>query len=760
MKPTKILASLLSAQFAVVLAFGQSGDFLTSGKVVNRNGNPIVGATASYISIGKRLSWDFSDNQGHFGPKTSAVQPRQGELRLSLSGEAPATISFFTLTGECERELRVDHFDNKEFDLSSLSANLSKALYMVRIKSGASVQYVKLLNDGKGAKFLADAPRAAGKTALAKLPASAAIDTIRIGKTGYLPFTQVIGAYSTDIGTVTLDTNDIEASVTSLMSLMTDDEKRGQMCMPLSGIGATTGAAERIGSVFQGNGGFSSYNPTSLANLVDGFNNAMMTTPRKIPIMLAYDGVHGMCALAGGVILPHNLGMGAIQDSTVFEKAFRVAAIEMRGTGCTWTFAPCNAVVRDDHWGRSYEGFSETPDLSVKYTRWAVLGMQTSDLSHPASIAATAKHFAGDGGTTGGANGGNTVGTDSVLRNLFLPGYTSAVAVGVASIMPSFSSWNGTPMHANTELLRNWLKNGTNGGPKFDGFVVSDWEAANATANIDAGVDVPMHPVNDAADVKNEVGQTSWVTDGCRRVLRVKYRMNLMNSWLTDRRFTGVVGSQLHRDAVRAAVRNSLVLLKNTNSVLPVARNSNILIWGDAGNSVSLQCGGWSVVSGGTTILQGFQKYITTGGVVNYSAGGSLVGSPNVIIAVFGENPYTETTFSGINLTGDNATGSNAALISAIQTQHNAGKKIIVILMTGRILDVSQVIDNCDAFVWACWPGTEGDGFAEVMMRTSPEYNFYGRLPITFPMNASQEPINKGDGKVGRFSVGDGITLP
>jgi beta-glucosidase len=539
---------------------------------------------------------------------------------------------------------------------------------------------------------------------------------------------------------------------------MSNDEKAGQCAMPFYRISSGDAANQHIGSVYDGNGQFAGFNPGSLSDKVDDFNKAMMGSPRKIPILLGYDGVHGMCTMGGGTILPHNIGMGAIQDSTVFEKAYRVGSLEMRGTGATWTFAPCIAVIRDDRWGRSYEGYAETPELTVKYARWAILGMQTSDLSHPGSIAATLKHFAGDGGTTNGKNGhfGNTEGDDSTLRAIHLPGYTSGVAAGAASVMPSMSSWNGTKMHGNTDLLRKWLKDGEKGGPKFDGFVVSDWDCANSSGNVNAGVDIPMSTaVVDAC--KGFVSGSNYLDDACRRILRIKLRMGLLTNWMTDRRMTAAVGSQPHRDAVRAAVRHSLVLLKNDNDVLPIPESKTIAVWGNGGNNVELQCGGWSIVgnNNGTSIVKGFQK-LRPG--TTFSGDGSN-GNADYVVAILSETGYAETDFTGIGMTGEkNSEQGNGNIIKKVDEAKKAGKKVIVILMAGRLQDISPVIDNCDAFIWAGWPGTEGDGIAEVILRSQKDYNFYGRLPMTWPKDGSQEPINQGDGKVGRFPVGAGLS--
>jgi beta-glucosidase len=750
---TGLIKAVVAAQLACIAAFGQSGDFTTSGKVVDKNKKPVVGATISYVSMDKRLSWDFSNTQGDFGPPVPiSARPVPQESRFTLPESGPVSLDVYDLNGHTVGRLSTEQMRKSADNLASLAATLPQAVYIVRIKSASAVRYTRILNAGTNGQsnFVSSSSMTSTQAGTAKK--LAIIDSIRVGKTGYAPVYLPITEYAANVGTVTIDSIDVEAKLDSIMKLMDNNEKAGQCAMPFSG-NAGAGANDRIGSVYQGNGGFSSFNPGSLSDLVDSYNKAMMGTPRKIPIFLGYDGVHGMCVMPGGTILPHNISMGSIQDSTVFEKAYRVASLEMRGSGATWTFAPCIAVFRDDRWGRAYEGYSETPELTVKMARWAVLGMQTSDLSHPGSIVATIKHFAGDGGTSNGRDQGNTEGDDATLRAIHLPGYTAGVDAGAACVMPSFSSWNGTKMHSNTELLRNWLKNGEKGGPKFDGFVVSDWDCANGSGNVNAGVDVPMSTQGVGA-LKGFVSGSNYLNDACRRVLRIKVRMNLLNNWLTDRKLTAAVGSQMHRDAVRAAVRHSLVLLKNSDNVLPIPAAAKIAVWGNGGNSVGLQCGGWSVVGGGTSIFKGFEK-LRPGTVFSGDGGNS---NADYIVAVLSENGYSETTFGGIGLTGELANEGNGNIIQKLGGAKAAGKKVIVILMAGRPLDITPVIDNCDAFVWAGWPGTEGDGIPEVLVREKPEYNFYGRLSFTYPMNLTQEPINKGDGKTGRYPVGAGLS--
>jgi beta-glucosidase len=774
MKPLKIKSIAVStggALFAVTSLFGQSGDFITSGKVVNSIGQPIAMATVTYTSVAQRLSWDFSRADGTFGSYVTSIKPRTTPHNplSSVAAQGLVSIELFDVNGKKIGPVFNAKIDKGACELGSNALKLSPSVYLLKIKAGGRLSYQKVLYTGMKSgpagvySFSSSASHSPVNLANAVL---ASVDTVRIGKTGYTSIAVPITSYASAIGTFTLAVDDIESKVTAMYGVMSQAEITGQCDMPPVGTFNTT-----VGSTFGGGGAFASYTPASCANWADGLQNQMQGTTHKIPLMVVYDGVHGMDVMPGGTILPHNMGMGAIQDSTVFEKAFRVAALEMRATGANWTFGPCIAVIRDDRWGRAYEGFGETPELTIKCARWAVLGFQLSDLSHPWAIAATTKHFAGDGGSANGANPGQTSGTDAEASLIHLPGYSSAIAAGTATIMPSFSQWtDGTRMHCNTPLLTNWLKGGTAhggvAGNNFDGFVVGDWDAhtvcGSITASMTAGLDVPMQSSGIATIPYNARTQ-----DACHRVLRVKYRMNLFNQYLAPRSLTSLVGCATHRDVVRAAVRASLVLLKNANTALPIPKGSNVAIWGQGGNDIGIQCGGWTVTwqgstgtpTPGTSIYTGIQSVNSTGTNTFAASGSTSAGSAQYIIAVLSENPYAETAFGDISLTAGSNTSTNQTVINNIATVKAAtpGVKIIVVLMAGRPLSVAPVINNCDAFVWASLPGTEGRGVGEVLFNDQG-YNFKGKLPVTWPTAVSQEPINSGDGKTGQFAYQAGLS--
>jgi beta-glucosidase len=765
-----------AALLAYAMAFGQSGDFTNRGRVVTSGGAPIPRATVTYMLIAKRLSWDFSLNDGTFGVGGVSVIP---PATLTLAAKGPVTIDIFDVSGKMVGTASGANIDKGEYSLEPVCANLSKAMYILKIKVGDKVTCQKMLNTGVYSGSVAYTLSSV-KTPLVmakKVAKLAAIDTVRVGKTGYTPVFIPVTTYTDNVGDVILTPIDIEGQVNAKFSQMTQLQKCAQLAMvETADANASAAASNSIGSVFGGGGALSGSSAAACATMINGYQTAMMGTTLKIPILAAYDFVHGASAVPGAVITPHNMGLGAIQDTLLIQKVFRMQALEVRGSGCAWGFGPCIAVIRNDRWGRAYEGFCETPALTQIMAKHSVLGIQLTDLSCPMTYAACAKHFAGDGNTVNGANPGTTECPDATARAINLPGYSTAVGEGVATIMPSFSAWcGGTPMHQYQTLLMNWLKLGQDGGPSFTGFVVGDWEAHNPLNTcLNAGLDVPMPPgagLGIITSINNLYGSLgARIDDACKRVLRIKYRMNIFSptQYVSNPALTALVGCAAHRDVARAAVRASLVLLKNNSvggvPVLPMPKNANVAIWGTGGDNIGIQCGGWTVswqgsvgtpTSGGTTIRAGMQALTT--GTVSYVASPSGAGSSVYVVAILSEDPYAETAFPNVAITGNKASGTNAAVITQIAAAHTAGKKVIGILMAGRPLNISAILPNCDAFIWASLPGTEGRGIGE-MLYGDQGYTFTGKLPVTWPKTDTDEPINDGDGNPGLFAYGFGLT--
>src|SRR6185436_7804457 len=337
---------------------------------------------------------------------------------------------------------------------------------------------------------------------------------------------------------------------------------------------------------------------TAWTDMYDGFQRQTLKTRLAIPILFGVDAVHGHNNVLNAVVFPHNIGLGCTRNPALVEKAAQVTAEEVRATGFNWAFAPCIAVPRDERWGRTYEGFGETPELAESLGAAAIRGLQQRDLNDRLAVLACAKHFVGDGGTSMGTgqmnrsqkrllDQGDTQVSEAELRRIHLPGYRSAIAAGVGSIMVSYSSWNGLKSSASKRLLTEILKQEMG----FEGFLISDYNAIaqidpdfkkSIESSINAGMDMAMEP-NDyqrfiglLTELVNEDRvASSRIDDAVARILRVKFAMGLMDrkrSPLADRRLHKTFGSAEHRRVARDCVRQSLVLLKNEGKILPLAK--------------------------------------------------------------------------------------------------------------------------------------------------------------------------------------------
>jgi beta-glucosidase len=483
--------------------------------------------------------------------------------------------------------------------------------------------------------------------------------------------------------------------------------------------------------------------------------------------------VHGHNNVGGATIFPHNIGLGATRDPALVQDIGRAVAEEVSGTGVDWDFAPCVCVARNDRWGRTYESFGETPELAGSLTT-LISGLQGTTLGGPASVLATAKHYVGDGGTTGAVDQGDTQLTEAELRAVHLPPFEAAVRRGVGSVMVSFSSWNGAKLHGHQYLITTVLK----GELGFTGFVISDWDGINqidgatglsatdVRTAVNAGIDMVMVP-NDWADfiglLRTEVQAgrvaASRIDDANRRILAKKFELGLFERPLTDRTYTGTVGGAAHRALARTAVARSQVVLKNSGDILPLARDDNrIFVAGKSADDIGNQSGGWTIswqgssgaVTPGTTILQGIRAAAGPSTTVTYDRSGSGVdGSYKVAVAVVGETPYAEGR-------GDRRAGMglDSADLATLNTLRAAGVPVVVLLVSGRPLDIAAQLPNWTALVASWLPGTEGAGVADVLFGVVQPT---GRLPMTWMTGAAQQPINEGDGKTPLFPYGFGL---
>ncbi len=543
--------------------------------------------------------------------------------------------------------------------------------------------------------------------------------------------------------------------VADLLGRMTLEEKIGQMTQAeRTYLFTETDIRDYfLGSILSGGGSVPPVNDAAgWADMCDRYQQQALGTRLRIPLLYGADAVHGHNNLRGAVIFPHDIGLGCTRNVALVQRVEEIAAEETLATGVRWTFSPCIAVPRDERWGRTYEGFGETPDLASMMAPAAVRGFQGGG-----RLLACAKHFLADGGTSGGVDQGDARISESELRSIHLPGYEAAIASGVGSVMVSFSSWNGVKMHGNRHLLTEVLK----GEMGFQGFVVSDWGgidqlpgdyAQQVESAINAGVDMVMVPGRYrefTATLRTlvQAGRvaTSRIDDAVARILRQKIRIGLFEHPLADRSNAAAIGGAAHRQVAREAVRQSLVLLKNQGRVLPLSKVAiRIHVAGARMDDVGSQCGGWTITwqgspgatTPGTSILQAIRDAVSPSTTVTASVDGSGASGADVGVVVVGETPYAEGR-------GDRSDLSlSTEDLSAIERLKLAGVPTVVVLISGRPLVLGRALSLADALVAAWLPGTEGEGVADVLFGA---YAPTGKLSHSWPRSMAQVPINRGD---------------
>jgi beta-glucosidase len=571
----------------------------------------------------------------------------------------------------------------------------------------------------------------------------------------------------------------VEVRVEDLLARMTLDEKIGQMTQvennsisPYYLFPPSDVVKYLIGSVLSGGNSGGWYSLAEWTRLAKDYELEAVKTRLGIPLIFGVDSVHGFGHVNGATIFPHNIGLGATRDPELVREIGQVTAEEMRAAGIPWNFAPVVAVPQDIRWGRTYEGFSEDTALVTELSSAYIQGFQTvpegtsSSEGQSLYALATPKHYIGDGGTAWGSiqqymyhqymlDTGDMQVDEATLRRLFLPPYQAAVNSGAMSVMVSFSSWNGVKMHANKYLLTDVLK----GELGFKGFIVSDWGGitqvdpdyykAVVTA-INAGIDMNMVPyyyqmfigTMKAAVANGDITQER-IDDAVRRILRAKFMLGLFENPYGDPSLAARVGSDEHRALARQAVRESLVLLKNDNQALPIDKNvATILVAGI--NSTGVQAGGWTLdwqgdqrnTLAGTTILEGIQALAGPNTQVLYDDLGefaSFNGKAPVGIAIVGEMPYAEGLGDSADLSLNNA---DLTVINALRPKVD---KLIVVILSGRPLVITDQYQSAEAWVAVWLPGSEGAGVADVLFG---DYPFTGKLPYTWPRSNDQLPLN------------------
>jgi beta-glucosidase len=622
-----------------------------------------------------------------------------------------------------------------------------------------------------------------------------------------------------------------EAWIQRVVKAMTLEQKVGQMTQ--GEIGSLWDAASAsyqladvtrlgLGSVLNGGGSWPEFNKhaavgdwTALADAIWDASPVVTVPGRrgpsqvKIPAFWGIDAVHGNSNVFGATLFPHNIGLGATRDTCLMRDIGEATSRAVRATGQDWTFGPCLAVVRDDRWGRAYESWSEDPSVVRAFASAMTKGIMDIDRDGKSfsGIISTAKHYIADGGSTQGIDQGNVLASEGELMNIHAQGYFGALAAGAQTVMVGFFSWQDQGKQAgNRHLVDEILKQKIG----FDGLVISDWNAIGQVTGctndhcpqaVNAGIDLFMVPQdfrtfvpNTVADVRAGLIPMSRIDDAVTRILRVKLRAGLFDlPRPSERSFANDPDNLVDRSLARRAVRESLVLLKNNNGVLPLRTDRKILVVGKNADSIQNQTGGWSLTwqggpwlfgpndanvnsdfPNGESILAGIRDKVGAANVTfSIDGAGVDVRDFDAVIAVIGETPYSEN-FGDIATALGNRNSDDTSLRTlehgvrkpedraVLRAVSGQGVPVVTVLVSGRALYTNTEINLSSAFVAAWLPGTEGGGVADVLFRKrngSVANDFTGKLPVSWPRSACQTSLNVGDpGYHPQFAFGYGLS--
>ena len=556
------------------------------------------------------------------------------------------------------------------------------------------------------------------------------------------------------------DGNSVEQQVSELLAKMTLAEKIGQMCQLDAGEGYAPDylgedlRAGRIGSVLN----------VVDVNLVNELQRIAVEESRLgIPLLVGRDVIHGF-----RTIMPIPLGQAATWNPELVKQAAQVAALEASTTGINWTFAPMIDISRDARWGRIAESLGECVWLTSELAVAMVEGFQGDDLSAPGSIAACAKHFAGYGAVESGRDYATTNVPETKLRNVYLRPFKAAVDAGVTTLMTSFSDLNGIPATGNEFLLRQVLRDEW----AFDGFVVSDWDSIrqlqihgltendkeSAFEAAAAGVDMEMagdaYSKHLAELVEEDRIKVSDIDTAVANILRAKFRLGLFENPFTNPADLPPIANKRSLETAKQAALQSIVMLKNEHNTLPLSAEklNSVALIGPLSDAPYQQLGTW-IFDGdldlSITPMHAIHSLVGHDLDVRYvramensrskateafDEAVEIARDSDAAILFLGE----ESILSGeahsradINLPGD-----QAELVRRIR---ETGKPVIAVILAGRPLTLTNIVDQVDAILYAWHPGTMGGpAIADLLFGIeSPS----GKLPATFPRMVGQIPI-------------------
>ena len=572
----------------------------------------------------------------------------------------------------------------------------------------------------------------------------------------------------------------LESKVDSILSLMTLEEKIGQLNQysigaEMTGPNQTSDySRKRYQQLINGRVG-SVLNLTGAENTRLVQQQVMDSSRLKIPLIFAYDVIHGF-----KTIFPIPLAESCSWDLELMKKTARIAALEASASGLQWTFAPMVDVSRDPRWGRVMEGAGEDPFLGSKIAEARVIGFQGQSLADNSTIAACAKHFAGYGFVESGKDYNNVNVGNDLLMNVILPPFKKASEANVATFMNAFNDIDGIPASAHRFILRDQLK----GDWGFKGVVVSDWNSIGEMVNhryannlksaasqaLEAGSDIDMEAsayINHLAEIVSEdPSKEIYVDEAVKRVLRLKFELGLFDDpfmYSNEERESQILGAEEHFEIAEEMAKNSIVLLKNTDNLLPILNPQTIAVIGPLADDSDSPLGNWrgnGESNSAVSLLNGLRNEFKSARI-SYEKGCELSIGPNnffneleinnndksgfkkaidlakkseYVVMVLGEPAY---------MSGEGRSRSDIGLpgvqLDLLKEIYKVNRNIILVLMNGRPMTLNWENNHIPAIVEAWHLGAKsGDAIAKVV---SGAFNPCGKLTMSFPKRVGQIPV-------------------
>jgi beta-glucosidase len=575
----------------------------------------------------------------------------------------------------------------------------------------------------------------------------------------------------------------IEAKVDALLKQMTLEEKVGQMAqVSLESLGSLKGdkfsfgdkmkeavVNYKVGSVLNTPGALQSASEWN--RIITEIQNTAQQTRLKIPVLYGLDDIHGVNYVGGTTLFPQQIGQAATWNTELVRSAGVITAYEGRAAGVPWTFSPVLDLGTNPLWSRIWEGYGEDPYLGGQLGAAFIHGVQ-DPLGSKEKLIVSVKHYMAYSDPKSGKDRTDAWIPEHYLREYHLPSFMDAINAGARNVMVNSALINGIPTHINKHILTDILKNELG----FTGFVVTDWQDIENVYRrdritkdikeaiglaINAGIDMSMIPYDykgfctDLIALVNE-GKVSQarIDDAVRRILRVKYEIDLFDTPVTYLKDYPKFASAEFKKAAYRTAAESITLLKNRNNTLPLKKNARVLVTGPNANSMRTLNGGWTYTWQGertdeygaqyNTILESIQKKLGAKNVVyapgvvykmkgkywedsivNINAAVKAATGVDYVLLCIGENSYTETPGNTNDLT---LSGNQMALANAL---YKTGKPVVLILNEGRPRIISGIEPKASAIVHVYLPGNYGgNALADVL---AGEVNPSGKLPITYP---------------------------